>query len=138
MTTINCSKCKKEISPRAKYCPQCGAPNRKVFCRFCGTEMDLGDNVCPNCNNRVTNGTEPLNQNEEKGQNFDLALASLIASVAAPIVGLIIAIIVLNNNKGKTNSAKTYATIALAISIISTILTIVVYFLYIVFSIPYL
>ncbi len=137
MTTIKCSECKKEISPRAKYCPQCGALNRKVFCRFCGTEMDLSDNVCPNCNNRVVNETAQFNQNDEKGQNFDLALASLIASVTAPIVGLIIAIIVLNNNKGKTNSAKTYATVALAISVISTIITLVVYFFYIILSVPY-
>lgn len=64
MALIKCSFCEKEISDKAKVCPQCGHPvalrdedaKNKIFirCEECGTDFLNGMEACPNCGCPVT------------------------------------------------------------------------------------
>ena len=59
MALIKCSNCEKEISDKAKVCPQCGQPvvlatpspeeEKPILCEECGTEIPEGMDACPNC-----------------------------------------------------------------------------------------
>lgn len=59
MALIKCSNCEKEISDKAKVCPQCGQPvvlaapapaeAKPILCEECGTEIPEGMDACPNC-----------------------------------------------------------------------------------------
>ena len=59
MALIKCSNCEKEISDKAKVCPQCGQPvvlatpapeeEKPILCEECGTEIPKGMDACPNC-----------------------------------------------------------------------------------------
>ena len=107
MAMIKCKECEKEMSDHAKICPHCGYAFKNI-----------------------NNGND-----SSKGENYNMALASLICSFfgITSIVSLILGIIVLNSNKGKQNSAKTMATISV---IISSVFMFIV-FLWIVVSLTY-
>lgn len=49
MALIKCSECGREVSDKAKTCPNCGASVKKVFCRHCGEMIDSDCVVCPKC-----------------------------------------------------------------------------------------
>lgn len=116
MAMIKCKECEKEMSDHAKICPHCGYENSIMFCPECDKQLSSKANMCPHCGyafKNINNGSD-----SSKGENYNMALASLICSffVITSIVSLVLGIIVLNANKGKTNSAKTMATISVIIS----------------------
>lgn len=45
---VNCTKCGAEISPRAKYCPNCGAVQGEV-CPKCKAPISKNAKFCPEC-----------------------------------------------------------------------------------------
>ena len=59
MALMNCPNCGKEVSDRAKACPQCGVvlqveddtavDEKKKYCPDCGTESSSDTETCPNC-----------------------------------------------------------------------------------------
>lgn len=70
MAIIKCSECGKEISDKAKVCPNCGCPNDNIYeihyekfasyvCDNCGEGLYIPDTdirdkyVCPKCNSPV-------------------------------------------------------------------------------------
>ena len=133
MAMIKCKECEKEMSDHAKICPHCGYENSIMFCPECDKQLSSKANMCPHCGyafKNINNGSD-----SSKGENYNMALASLICSFfgITSIVSLILGIIVLNANKGKTNSAKTMATISV---IISSVFMFIV-FLWIVVSLTY-
>lgn len=116
MAMIKCKECEKEMSDHAKICPHCGYENSIMFCPECDKQLSSKANMCPHCGyafKNINNGSD-----SSKGENYNMALASLICSFfgITSIVSLVLGIIVLNANKGKTNSAKTMATISVIIS----------------------
>lgn len=116
MAMIKCKECEKEMSDYAKICPHCGYENSIMFCPECDKQLSSKANMCPHCGyafKNINNGSD-----SSKGENYNMALASLICSFfgITSIVSLILGIIVLNSNKGKQNSAKTMATISVIIS----------------------
>ena len=133
MAMIKCKECEKEMSDHAKICPHCGYENSIMFCPECDKQLSSKANMCPHCGyafKSINNGND-----SSKGENYNMALASLICSFfgITSIVSLILGIIVLNSNKGKQNSAKTMATISV---IISSVFMFIV-FLWIVVSLTY-
>lgn len=50
---VKCPECGKEISDKAKACPNCGAPVAKKFCQHCGEKIDQECVVCPKCGKQV-------------------------------------------------------------------------------------
>ncbi len=133
MAMIKCKECEKEMSDHAKICPHCGYENSIMFCPECDKQLSSKANMCPYCGyafKNINNGSD-----SSKGENYNMALASLICSFfgITSIVSLILGIIVLNSNKGKQNSAKTMATISV---IISSVFMFIV-FLWIVVSLTY-
>lgn len=113
MALIKCSECGKEMSNQAKMCPHCGRDNDIMFCTECGKQVSSKAQMCPNCGYAFHNNYAVVN---DRGENYNMALAALICSFFISIVGLVLGIIALNSNKGKANSAKTMATIAVIIS----------------------
>lgn len=133
MAMIKCKECEKEMSDHAKICPHCGYENSIMFCPECDKQLSSKANMCPHCGyafKNINNGND-----SSKGENYNMALASLICSFfgITSIVSLVLGIIVLNSNKGKQNSAKTMATISV---IISSVFMFIV-FLWIVVSLTY-
>ena len=133
MAMIKCKECEKEMSDHAKICPHCGYENSIMFCPECDKQLSSKANMCPHCGyafKNINNGND-----SSKGENYNMALASLICSFfgITSIVSLVLGIIVLNSNKGKQNSARTMATISV---IISSVFMFIV-FLWIVVSLTY-
>lgn len=117
MALIKCSECGKEMSDHAKMCPNCGCDNNIMFCPECDKQLSSKASMCPNCGCAF----KKINSNsntDERGENYNMALAALICSFFAftTIISLVLGIIVLNSNKGKSNAAKTMATISVIIS----------------------
>ena len=75
MSLINCTECGKQVSDKAKNCPNCGAPIATTkFCKHCGSKIDLDCVVCPKCGKQV----ESLN----KDKNIVINNSSSASSVA--------------------------------------------------------
>lgn len=117
MALIKCPVCGREISDHAKMCPNCGYERNMIFCPDCGKEISSKATVCPNCGRAMM-------PSSNKGENYGMAIAAFVCSFfwIADIVGLILGIIVLNANKGKSNSAKSFGLAAVIISGISLFL----------------
>lgn len=115
MSLIKCRECNKEMSDHAKMCPNCGCENNIMFCPECDKQLSSKASMCPNCGYAFA-----TSNNDDKGENYNMALASLICSLFGITSGisLILGIIVLSANKGKQNSAKNMALAAVIISAI--------------------
>ena len=79
-----CSRCGTEIQTGQTVCPQCGKPQRRpgrIRCRYCGT-VSRGDlEVCPNCGEQLKRGwLRPVLR--------ALSIVARVALVLALIVGL--------------------------------------------------
>lgn len=117
MALIKCSECGKEMSDHAKMCPNCGCDNNIMFCPECDKQLSTKASMCPNCGYAFKTNNSNGNT-DERGENYNMALASLICSffVVTSMISLVLGIIVLNSNKGKQNSAKTMGLISVIIS----------------------
>lgn len=49
---VACVKCGAMISPRVKFCPECGA-SQKPTCPKCGEEVNKSAKFCPNCGEKL-------------------------------------------------------------------------------------
>lgn len=114
MALIKCPVCGREISDHAKMCPNCGYERNMIFCPDCGKEISSRATVCPNCGRAIMAVSN-------KGENYGMSIAAFVCSFfwIANIVGLILGIIVLNANKGKSNTARSFGLAAVIISGIS-------------------
>lgn len=116
MALIKCSNCDKEISDRAKVCPQCGQPVipaapvpeeiKPILCEECGTEIATGMEACPNCGCPVPTNEEIVEETPQKVEvtavnlpkmNTNTKKYVIIACVA--VLAIIIALFVGNKVK---------------------------------------
>lgn len=136
MGLVKCKKCKKEVSTSAKFCPHCGESNQRLYCRECGAELPITATTCTKCGYIVNENAfyGPMNKkqvvNNEKSDQYALALTSLITSFFVPILGLILGIIVLKATKGQKDDARTFAMIGTIVSIVELILVAIILVIY--------
>ncbi|MGN0978470.1 MAG: zinc-ribbon domain-containing protein [Faecousia sp.] len=114
MALITCSNCGKEISDKAKACPQCGQPvvltpveveaAEPMICQECGAEVPAGSESCPNCGCPVPEKEEPEAQVPQKVEVTSVNLPKMKANtkkyvVIAVVVAAALLIAVLIGNK---------------------------------------
>ncbi len=112
MSIIKCSNCEKEISDKAKECPQCGQPVildtpvqeevTPILCEECGIEIPEGMDACPNCGlpapvkeetaeeapqNIEDTGTNPPQVTRNPKKLMFIAVGALLIIVIAFFVG---------------------------------------------------
>lgn len=109
MSLIKCEECGKEVSDKARSCPNCG--------------YTLNENIknidAQNVNSDITN---------DKGENFGLSLAGIICSfLGLSIIGLIFGIISIGTNKNKSNTSKTLGIISVVISSIKLVVMLILF-----------
>lgn len=64
MALIRCEECGKEISDKAKQCPNCGFVKKiKIICSECNFENDSKNKICQNCGS-------PLESNKQNSINL--------------------------------------------------------------------
>lgn len=114
MALMKCPKCNKEISDKAKYCPNCGCEvsnmqgDIQLFCKECGNRLTSEDTVCPKCGCLIEARSkiykEPqkvevtrINVNKHKIKNIGIICSSLVAI----IILVVISYIVINTNNEK-------------------------------------
>ena len=116
MAMIKCRECGEEMSDHAKSCPNCGMENSIMFCPECDKQLSSKATVCPSCGYDFKDKVSQ--NNNEKGENFGMAIAALICSFIfiTSLVGLFLGIIVLNSNKWKKSPTKTMGLFAVIIS----------------------
>ncbi len=54
---LSCHRCLNAVPPNARFCAQCGAPQRKA-CASCGTDVSVRAKFCPQCGSAQA-GTGP-------------------------------------------------------------------------------
>lgn len=101
MALINCPACGKEISDKAKECPQCGqilaqdAPLEEaipILCEECGAEIPVESNVCPNCGCPVSTSPEA---DESSPQKVEVTAVSFSKNTKKYLIAALVAIVVL-------------------------------------------
>lgn len=68
MALIKCKECGKEISDKAKVCPNCGFENNLIICPECKKEIKGNVNTCPNC------GYEMQKKNKQVKNKFSIGI----------------------------------------------------------------
>lgn len=100
MALINCSKCGKLVSDRAKACPQCGQPIASilgdeadaVYCEECGRKIPTGADACPNCGCPVAKESPGPAAPLQKVQSATLGRSSSIIIRVILVFALIVVI----------------------------------------------
>lgn len=102
MALIKCLNCEKEISDKAKVCPQCGQPVvletpvtediKPILCEECGTEISEGMDACPNCGCPVP---EEERVAEEVSQKVEVTAVNLPKMTKNTKKYIIIAVVVI-------------------------------------------
>lgn len=97
MALIECKVCGKQVSDKAKTCPNCGAvllEEKKTelkTCQECGLELPDGATVCPNCGCPVDEVTE-----NDAPQKVEIAKVSMVdKNKIKKYVGIVIAVVAL-------------------------------------------
>ena len=135
MALIKCVSCGKEISDRAKICPNCGTEvftditaeaieevvatePETIHCPECGTEVSAETEICPNCGypiseDKVKESEEEKKQTEDnEKENNDIRNFiknnKKIVAVAVAVVA-ILAIIIYNIGGGTLSGTEKYA-----------------------------
>lgn len=134
MALISCSNCGKEISDKAKICPNCGyqaaeetfTEEAPIICEECGTEIPQNAKTCPNCGCPVMRDND--NTEEPAPQKVEITSVNLpavkksakkyiiIAIIAAILVGaaFVVSSIIKSNNSAKySKNLKSATTIML-------------------------
>ncbi|MCQ2609239.1 MAG: zinc ribbon domain-containing protein [Lachnospiraceae bacterium] len=74
MALINCPECGKQISDKAKVCPNCGYEtdqmSSKVKCPECGNELSSQETICPECGYDLSMGEPVDNSYDDEGHDF--------------------------------------------------------------------
>ena len=61
MAVTSCKKCGRELTPSARWCPDCGTPlGRTVRCRSCGNEISVFGRGCHRCGARGAAAYGPI------------------------------------------------------------------------------
>ncbi len=138
-----CKECGREFSEDTNFCPYCGAQIKEVkkTCPKCGFELEGDEVFCPNCGEVLAN--EILNKEKElvnlkpsKAWNvfaklgFGLGLAGLITSIIFIGIELTVPAIVFSALGMKSYEFKGKAKAGLVMSIIGTVLSIVVIYVF--------
>lgn len=101
MALINCPSCGKEISDKAKECPQCGQilaqdslleDASPVLCEECGAEIPVESNVCPNCGYPVSTRLEA---DESSPQKVEITAVNISKSAKKYVIIALVAIVFL-------------------------------------------
>lgn len=105
MALINCTNCGKEVSDKAKFCPQCGQPvlpaapepqePTPVLCEDCGAELPEGAVACPNCGCPVSQPAEPPQEAPQKVEVTAVNLPKMAKTTKKTIIIGVIAVIAL-------------------------------------------
>lgn len=117
MALINCRNCGKQISDKAKVCPQCGeavilAPAvmeaQLRLCEECGTELPEGCESCPNCGCPVAVTEEVQEEAPQKVEVTSVNLPKMKAGTKKYIVIAVAVVIALAAMllMGKQNAQK--------------------------------
>ena len=103
MALIQCNCCGKEISDRAKACPQCGQPVvlaaeemevvPPVLCEECGTEIPAGKDACPNCGCPVQVNEEVAEESPQKVEVTAVNLPKMQKNTKKYVVIAVVAIL---------------------------------------------
>lgn len=103
MALIKCSNCEKEISDKAKACPQCGQPvvlaadipeeNPPILCEECGTEIPDGVDACPNCGCPVPAKEEVVDEAPQKVEVTAVNLPKMTKNTKKYIVIAVVAVL---------------------------------------------
>lgn len=103
MALIKCSNCGKEISDKAKVCPQCGQPvvltpdipeeKTPILCEECGTEIPDGVNACPNCGCPVPVKEEVIDEAPQKVEVTAVNLPKMTKNTKKYIVIALVAVL---------------------------------------------
>lgn len=104
MALIKCSVCEKEISDKAKVCPQCGQPvvlvtptveeRLSLLCEECSAEIPEGMEACPNCGCPVPEKQDIVEEAPQKVEVTAVKLPKMTKSTKKYMVISIIAIVV--------------------------------------------
>lgn len=96
------------------------------FCTECGKELNDSAYICPNCGVKavgpVSAGTPAVNTGKTNG----MAIAGFILSFFAPLVGLILSIVGLNQCKKSGENGSGLALAGIIISVVAMLLAIIV------------
>ena len=107
MALIKCEKCGKEISDKAKACPQCGHPLTSrtadpdqalpVICEECGAQIPKHADACPNCGCPVAAAETPSESAPQKVEVTGVSLPKvqkkrmiMIAAAAAAVLAVVL------------------------------------------------
>lgn len=124
MALIKCTNCEKEVSDKAKICPNCGTQliedsidteTEQLLCEECQTILHPDFKTCPNCGCPVT----PKDTNLNSAQRVEVTAVNLqmkkstkktiiiaaITIIALVIAALIVSTIVKQNNAEKNSAA---------------------------------
>lgn len=103
MALIKCSNCEKEISDKAKVCPQCGQPvvleaveveeKKPLLCEECGTELPDGIDACPNCGCPISAQEEVAEESPQKVEVTAVKLQPIAANTKKYIVIAVVAVL---------------------------------------------
>ncbi len=71
MSLISCPECQKQVSDKAKSCPNCGYPIELItppipteeMCIYCGSNNPIGSDYCDSCGMRLTDYTPMVQKN---------------------------------------------------------------------------
>ncbi len=124
MALISCSNCGKEVSDKAKICPNCGyqfieeiiTVETPIICEDCGTEISPDTDACPKCGCPVAEKAEipdePATQKVEiTSVNLPTVKKSakkyiIIAIIVAVLIGIGIVVgAIIKNNQAEKISA---------------------------------
>ena len=107
MALVKCSKCKEEISDKAKKCPHCGNKVKEdisyVKCSECEKKYDASLKCCPSCgmpNEKDNENNLANNEDKEKKNMWPIILFSSLL--------FIIIVFSLYNRKGSNNYNNNY------------------------------
>lgn len=105
MALIKCTNCEKEISDKAKVCPQCGQPvvldipvqevASSILCEECGTEILEGLDVCPNCGCPVPTKEAAPEEVPQKVEVTAVNLPKMTQNTKKYVIVAVVAVLVL-------------------------------------------
>jgi RNA polymerase subunit RPABC4/transcription elongation factor Spt4 len=122
MALISCSNCGKEISDKAKSCPNCGYQlieeiqqknDIAIICEDCGREIPMDDESCPNCGCPVPNKND--DSKETMPQRVEIASVNLpntvkksakkyiISAIVVIVLVVIVGSLIKSNQSAKTS-----------------------------------
>ena len=120
MALISCSNCGKEVSDKAKICPNCGcqlieeiiAEETPIICEDCGSEIPPDADACPKCGCPISKDNEKFEDGKiKKKAKKPILILSIIVLIVVLGVGSFFAI---NSFKMNTLEESIYDALVIA------------------------